>query len=291
MNSSGKTFISYLGYAGLGNRINTIISDLIIFNEIYTSVPKVFYWPLIKDRFEDIFQPIPGTTIVNSLDKNIYYHDAKKCKTKYYIRDPNGFILFKKDIHLLKNNKSYYTKFNGTLCYTYDRTPQTFINRYLKYIKMLKPQNDILKEVEKYWSNIGLTDNIVAVHIRQGDFNKHKDRKVDINKFLLKMKHIYSSEPNTIFYLSTDDDNLYTRISKLFPPDTVITYKHIYDDRKHSDFKTALICLLILSKPKRMILTNHSTYSQLAWWLGGCNASVDIISNSFQDNYDNVHNQ
>ena len=279
------SFISSLNYAGLGNRINTFISDLYIYDTLYTSLDKLFYWPIIKDNFDDLFKPISGITIVNQYNKQQFKIDAKVCIQNKYIRNPNGFIILTNEIDKLKTLKSYYSRFDKTIYYTYDRTPQFIIDRYLKYINMLIPKDYIQEIVNEYWKNVDNINNVVGVHIRQGDFNKHPERRVDVNRFVCKMKNIKTVKPKTVFYLSTDSKVLFRNIQKQFPQNSIITYDFPEDNKSHSDFKTALICLLILSKPKHLILTNYSTYSQLAWWLGGCKSKVDIITNEYQDNF------
>lgn len=278
-------FISSLNYAGLSNRLNTFISDLVIYDNVYPENEKLFLWTIIKDKFSDILIPPDNVLIIDNYDKKKYKIDSKVCENKYYIRNPNGFAILKTELDKIQNVKSYYSKFNKTLCYTYDRTPQYFINKYKKYVSQIKPTKDITDIVNKYWDKVGFNDNIVGVHIRQGDFEKHKERRVDINKFISKMTEIKTKNTKTVFYISTDNQSLIPFFEKKFTKDSVITFDHIQDNKSHSDFKTAFICLLILSKPKHLVLTNFSTYSQLAWWLGGCNAKVDIITNDYQDNY------
>lgn len=281
-------FISNLSYAGLCNRLNTLISDLMLYDTIYADHEKIVYWPVLKDSYADLFKPISGVDVVTSYDKNIYKCDAKIAENNIYVRNMNGFIIFKDEIEQIKNVHSFYSKFNGTLCYTYDRTPQYFIDKYRKYINLLIPTNEISEEVDKYWcalkSDMDIK-NLVGIHIRQGDFNKLVERRVDIDRFISKMKEIESKNKDTVFHLSTDNSNLYNEIKKKFPDGKIKQYEHTQDNRRHSDFKTALICLLILSKFNHLVLTNFSTYSQLAWWLGGCHATVDVISNKFQDKY------
>ena len=279
-------FISSLNYAGLGNRINTLISDIFIYDAIYPSNDKLIHWPIIKDKFEDLFEPIDGITFTDTYDKNKYKIDSKICNKKEYNRNPNGFLILKEDIEKLKNIKSYYVVFNQTIYYTYNNTPQFIIDRYLKYITKIVPKKNIRNEANNYWmkyKNMEM-DNIVGVHIRQGDFNKFIERKVDVDRFISKMKEIKIKNKKTVFYVSSDDRHIINRLTNIFSSESIITYEHTQDSKSHSDFKTALICLLILSKPKHLILTNYSTYSQLAWWLGGCQAKVDIITNEYQDN-------
>lgn len=281
-----KTFVSNLNYGGLGNRINTLVSDLMLYEKIYTSHPCLIYWPIIKDKYEDLFEPITDTTVIDMYNRKKHFVDAKVGETEQYMRNPNGFVILKSDIDKLYSIESYYRRFNGTIYYTYDRTPKYFIELYSKYLRMLVPKEDIRHTVDNYWKNVGYNERHVGVHIRQGDFNKHIDRKVDIKRFIKTMKEILDDCPQTVFYLSTDSEAIYKKIEHQFPEGKVITYKHKQDTKEHSDFRTALICLLILSKPKRLILTNFSTYSQLAWWFGGCEAKVDIITNEFQDTYE-----
>lgn len=278
-------FISSLNYAGLCNRLNTFISDLMLYDEVYISYDKRFWWPVINDNFSDILISPKDAIIEKTIDKTKFKIDSKVCDKPDYIRNPNGFVILKSELDKLKNVKSYYSKFDGTLCYTYDRTPQYFIDKYKQYISKIEPTKEITDIVTKYWDSVGLNENVVGVHIRQGDFEKHKERRVDINRFISKMKEIKSKNDKTVFYISTDNQKLIPQFEKIFSKESVLTYIHKQDTKVHSDFKTAFICLLILSKPKHLILTNFSTYSQLAWWLGGCEAKVDIITNEYQDNY------
>lgn len=294
MDKKDKQFVSYLKYAGLGNRINSLVGDLFLFDTYYSNSSKQFniYWPIIKDRFEELFDLVFENdkweiNVIDTIDKTKFFFDAKICENNKYIKNPNGFTTLISDRSLLQGINSYYHLFDNTIYYSYDKTPDIFIKRYLKYLNMLVPKKNITKIVNDYWNNVCANgysmNNIVGVHIRRGDFDKYKERRVDINRFINTMKQIKNNNPSVVFYLSTDCDKTYQLIENTFNSKNVITFEHAQDSKEHSDFKTALICLLILSKCKHLVLTNFSTYSQLAWWLGGCNASVDIITNQVQD--------
>ena len=54
-------------------------------------------------------------------------------------------------------------------------------------------------------------------------------------------------------------------------------------DRKSTEgIQDALIELLLLAKNKSLKASHLSTFSEMAWWLGGCQAAVEVIPITFK---------
>ena len=156
------------------------------------------------------------------------------------------------------------------------------IDIYLKYIGKLEISEEVLKKVESVSRNFN--DKTIGVHIRLGDFNKYVERKVEIDRFIARMIKLIREDVGHNFYISCDDPEMIKRLVSLFGEDIIHYFKHGYD-KNHSDYITAFVCILLLGKCRRLICTNMSTFSQLGWYFGGAKASVEVISNKYQEGY------
>lgn len=270
-------YISNLDYIALGNRLTVLISDMFLSEEYYKCDKFEIYWGKIKHNFNDLFEN--EFTVYNSQndigeisDKNTIFLN-RKYRCKNFKKELNGFIHLKNDN--LHDVYSYHYKFDHTLCYTYDRTPVELKERYLKQIKKLIIKKNIINQVQKICST--WKGDIVGVHIRLGDFKKYPDRVVKIEQFFMKMDKM---KDNT-FFISTDETSCIKKFIERYGSDRIFYRDHPYDERKN-DYISAFIDILLLAKCKRLILTNYSTYSQLAWYFGGCTEKFDIICNPKQ---------
>ena len=276
-------YISNLDHSALGNRLTILISDLYLCEEFYKADEFQIYWENIKTSFNKLFTnnfKIHNSyeSFKNLSEKYIFHH--RKDKINEYTKGLNGFVYLNKEKELLKNVYSYYYKFDHTLSYTYERTPKIFIDRFIKQIKKLKINKNLLKKVDQIsdeWKN----KNTVGVHIRLGDFNKYEDRKIDIKEFYNKMDELLKKDKSLSFYISTDENRIIPELQKKYGKDKIYFHDHQYD-KNRSDYETSFIGILLLAKCKTLILTNYSTYSQLAWYFGMCKAKVHIIQNPKQ---------
>lgn len=264
-------YVSNLDYGALGNRLTVLISDMFLAEEYYDCSKFEVYWGKLKHRFHDLFDNnYTEYNYTDQVGKNdrLFFRRGYKCKD--YRKELNGFVHLKSDD--LRDVYSYHYKFDHTLCYTYNRTPVKLRERYLRQIKRLIVRREIINEVERV-SSIW-RDNIVGVHIRLGDFKKYPDRVVRLEQFYRVMDEMKGCN----FFISTDEIGCIRELVKRYGSDRIFYHDHLYDEKKN-DYITAFVGILLLAKCKKLIVTNYSTYSQLAWYFGGCEATCNIVCN------------
>lgn len=244
--------------SGLCNRIKTLISALTVYDEIYTEVEgDAYIFPDIKLVNESINPIIDWRLKV--LPEEEHYIDQYK-----------------------------------TIDLLYEKTPQYFIDKYVKLIESLRIDSDILEYVTDFikdWDS-----DVLGVHIRtwHSDFPRNSWHhnsifENEIDKFP-ENKRIFlcSDNPETIKYFSNRyGDRIITHSQKLHS--SFLGQIHPYD-QYHNDVQLIVdgfIDCLLLSKCDNIIGTFCSTFTEVAWWFGGCKAKV-IIPEPL--NYDVTYN-
>lgn len=165
----------------------------------------------------------------------------------------------------------------------YQKIPTTMRQKYLDVLSTLQIQPVILDKVSSFWRDN--SPPTVSVHIRTWKTTADDPllkNSTQLCKFIECMK-TFSVE--TTFLVSSDSDDSITYMKQTFPG-RIIQYSRTtirHDSRTTREGQVEdFIELLLLSKSKVLIGTYGSTYSELAWWFGGCVATViipDILIN------------
>ena len=119
--------------------------------------------------------------------------------------------------------------------------------------------------------------NTVSVHIRSwADDDERKTNFHRLEKFIDETRKF---DDKTKFYLTSDSEDVKLRFKELYK-DRVLIYN------RKTDIKTSrgnsfgiqedFIEMLLLSKNDHIIGTYLSTFTEVAWWLGGAKAKVVV---------------
>lgn len=160
--------------------------------------------------------------------------------------------------------------------FAYQRIPEALKSLYSKLFAELLVPPEIAERVEKSASRF--TENTVSVQIRAWIDDSMRQRVLfDINKFTREMDRFPAG---TEFFLSTDSDRVEDYLLGKYPRRIMVHERSTY--RKGSRFVEAgvrddLVDLLLLAKNRHLIGSYISTFSEVAWWLGGCKADVVIV--------------
>lgn len=233
---------------GLSNRIKCILSALSLYDEVYTEV----------DADAQIFTSIKKIGV----SVNPYPVDWRL----KVMPDEEQYIETYKTIDLL-----------------YEKTPQYFIDKYLKNIEKLQINFDILNYVDNFtkdWNN-----DVVGVHIRTWHSDGHRASwhensifEEEMNKFPLTTKFFLCSDnPSTIeYFLNKYSGRIIANPQKLH--NSIIGQFHPFD-QYHNDVQLisdGFIDCLLLSKCDSIIGTWASTFTEVAWWFSKCKSKVII---------------
>ena len=159
----------------------------------------------------------------------------------------------------------------------YHRIPLAVRERYLPIFSTLVVNPNILVNVNKFEVEHMMGKNIVAVHLRTWKIDPYPGIRTDRTAHFIA--HMASFPLNTTFLLSADCEDAVGQIASRFLG-RVITYPRSVsrDEGRKSvsgqveDFTE----LLALSRAKTLLASDRSTYSELIWWFGGCQAEVIV---------------
>jgi hypothetical protein len=242
--------VTVVSHAGIGNRIKNIFSALSHNDTVYTLYDTVNY----------IFPSIP------KIDEpvNVYKENWR--------------------LHVEADEEQYCDEYK-TIDLLYEKTPAYFVEKYLKVIRNLQINSDILDYVNEFTED---WKDMVGVHIRSWYCEKHSLHSNEIFE-----KQIDALNPEKFFFCADNADVQQYFIDKY--GDRIVTYeREIFNNPKlaesgfHEDIQItsdAFIELLILSKCATIIGTYASSFDEVAWWFSGCKSKVIIPTPTNCDEY------
>jgi hypothetical protein len=271
---------------GISNRLK-IMSSLIRLAE-KTKSNFFFYWPknkLCNIAFKDLFQPI---------NKEINKKEAKKVlksKNKKYYEDELNFFDFpeKKKIIFsgwrfifrinepVPKSKDILFKGKKNLDYEFFNIPLNLRKDLNLVFQKFKPIPSLMSKINKFEKKENLSQTI-GIHMRRGDFKESQEVSSD-EKFLKKIEELLKISPKTRFFLCTDSKESEKIIRAKFGEKIIIYPKTNFDRLEKGFLKEGLIELFLLSKTKHIIGSYLSSFTEMAWWLGGCKAKIEILAN------------
>lgn len=262
-----KQYISFGPSAGICNRIKRLFSALRL--NVNLDEPLDFYWSqgeLTNHAFYELFtfdmfdfNEISCQLKVNKKDE---YDVAANIVWRLELKDgevPAGFTKsFKKD----DESKEY-------IDFEYNRIPRNAIEIYRPYFEALKPSEVVKKRI----SEVELPADCVSVHVRQGRYWNEYSRgnRDSVDAFIEAMRN-YSED--TCFFLAAANDEVAIKIKEAFPNRIVEL-----PNKNFTDAIDAVAELYLLGQTDELLATYGSTFSEVAWWLGGCKQRVTVIGN------------
>lgn len=260
--------------AGLGNRIKCMVSSI-------KKGGKYVYWPLNDAcgcEFKELFQ--------FSMTE-IYRSELDTSKVDAYSGDAE-----------INKSWKFINKNNFDLDFQYHKLTQSDINEFLPYFESIIPKQDIEDTVwafiNKYKESFDKGE-VIGVHIRKGDYKVSFDGRQYIStedKFIEKMICLLEVNPNYKFLLCTEDENTEDKFKEIFNKNTIIYFPKKFRGRNsNNSIKEAFVDILLLSKCPIIIGTFLSTFTEVAWWIGGCKAQVYIPGTEDREAVDKVFKQ
>lgn len=257
--------IHIIPIGGLCNRMRAMASGIFLAQKFH--LPATIYWNNasgLKADFQDLFQPIslPNVAIVEN--KNWIYNVLN---TKgYLLRLP--FLHFKGKV--LYNFSSYEKG---------DITPHINLNdkrdlllvtcftmcEHYPLRELFVPQPEIRERIEEITGKF--TENTVGVHIRRTD-NYESIRRSPLNLFFEHLEAEIRNDENVMFYVATDSEEVKNDLKQRFPGH-ILTCDDKADRESLEGMKFAVVDFFCLSKTRKIIGSDFSSYSQLAAEIGG----------------------
>lgn len=282
-----KKIVSF-NLGGISNRVKCLVS----MQRLAEKRDRGLYLYWIKnntcganfsDLFENTFQEIDKEDLkmINKKDIKLYgdnIADMPDPSNKYLFSDTCRFICLPGEV---QDNfaKILPTTKGNNIDFEFERIPEKLRKEILKYLRNIKPKKSIKNFVDNFSKKYNLK-NAIGIHIRRDDFVMGVDGlgKVSTNgKFIIKIKEILIKNPNTMFFLCTDCQKTEDQFKNKFKNKIIIFEKKNRDRTSVVNTQEGLIDLLLLSKTKQIIGTYGSTFTELAWWFGGCMADIYMV--------------
>jgi hypothetical protein len=247
---------------GLCNRLKTVASAMRLCDE--RRRPRlVIRWPVDSDcgcRFARLFD--------NSFEvaPSIPRSDVPDYWRLWIAGDdlPNGFA-----------SHHYQAPDGRSIDLEYERIPERLQRIYARHFGALSPLPAIRERVEVVAA--GLPGEAVGVHVRRGDFRRPYRPAQNDGQFFAAMDAVLRDRPGTRFVLATDSEETERLFVERYRVRIVCHPKRTRARDQEEAIQDALIDLLLLARCPVLIGTYSSTFSEVAWWIGGCRARVTMI--------------
>ena len=188
---------------------------------------------------------------------------------------------------LVDENEEHYIENLKTIDFLYNKVPQYFIDKYVPIFEKFKLKPDlqnIVDEITRDWDK----DNMVGINIRSWlppIDNCGRSVWVDFEGFETEVQKLDSTQK---FFFSSDNIDI-NNYYKLKYPDQIITLSRTVNTIANDGFvddvqqtKEAFLEMYLLSQCRKKIVCSFgSTFSESAWWLGGCKA--EVVTPTFWD--------
>ncbi|MEK6850858.1 MAG: alpha-1,2-fucosyltransferase [Nanoarchaeota archaeon] len=273
---------------GISNKIKSILSAL-RFSDHF-SQKFLLYWPnnfMCPMEFSDLFETKVSRLSEKEWDSIRKKGNAANCtnysdfinnKDKSSIFNTWRLLTFPSD--LPKNFAKVLPDDSGkNIDLEFERIPSALREEYLKYVRKLRPSKAIINAVNKFIKKNDIK-KAIGVHIRRGDFVNYWDGRDKVSsdeKYFKKMSGVILKNPRTKFFLTTDSMETQKKFVEKFGKSIIISPNKNFNRGTKKATKDALVDLFILSKTKKIFGAYLSTFTEMAWWFGGCKQKVEII--------------
>lgn len=276
---------------GLANRLRTLNSfyNFAIKNNKIICVCWESGEGWSNEKFQDLFEEVPDIKFISTREYNQQSQKFFNLEKFVYKDDknPNNYILKIPSYEVIDKIKK------NSFCYFGDSCLEYMFEKYFLeediFLKKLKPKSIIQYKINECLKSFN--ENTIGVHIRRGDawnspwksyFQASSDSafEIAIDKELLKNK-------NTKIFLSTDCKKTKNYFCRLYPNKIIVNNKKFFKSENYKKFKPyqdeAVVDLFLLSKTKKIIGSNWSSFSSLSSKINNKPFEIAKIENKIQE--------
>jgi len=150
----------------------------------------------------------------------------------------------------------------------YERTPPQFIERYRPFFARLKPTPAVAARIAEV--DVGLQD--VCVQIRNTVDPKDHARVPQLDELVERLR---AYPERTRFFISALD----SRFSRVLT-DALGERAFELPSKNYRSMIDATADMFLLGRGTELLVSDGSTFGEVAWWLGGCQARVVRLQSS-----------
>tara|TARA_B100000029_G_scaffold428764_1_gene438822 strand:+ start:2228 stop:3115 length:888 start_codon:yes stop_codon:yes gene_type:complete len=162
----------------------------------------------------------------------------------------------------------------------YERIPAVIRNYYVPFFKQIQVKPEILKQADS-WSKKNLDANVIGVQVRTWRDYQRRYRKYYIPSKKRLRTLLDKSKNDARFLVVSDSDEVTPWLSEIYGSNRILQFprrtKRAESYASVDGITEDLIDLVLLSKTEQIFASYLSTFSEVAWWMGGARAKVSVF--------------
>lgn len=258
----------YADYYGLGNRIKGLANFYALGYRRFLVLWNTECW--VTERWDCLFE-LRGTSVCVVHPGSVFYPLLKFFFRRFMpvgiVRDETPFWSFILPPPLQRDEFRHVWHFSEVPSYSVDwwfnRVPDDVRAYYREYFNALTPSSFVLNRIQ------GWHMNAIGVQIRNTNLAADKKDVASIESIFRTME---SFPQDRKFFVSC----MTREVSKLLHErfgDRVVEL----ENKDYSSMIDAVADMWILGHCPEMIVSPESTFSEVAWWWGGCQSRVTMV--------------
>jgi hypothetical protein len=161
----------------------------------------------------------------------------------------------------------------------YERIPEHFRALYGGLFRRIAVRPELVSAANA-WAAANLDDAVVGVQVRTWRDDARRHRKYHVPS-LRRLTRLLDSAPSARFLVVSDSDDVPPMLEERYGARRVLGYART-TPRADSwltprGIQEDLIDMLLLARTQRLFASYLSTFSEVAWWLGGTKARVSVF--------------
>ncbi len=162
----------------------------------------------------------------------------------------------------------------------YERIPEYFRTLYTDLFRRVIVRPEIASAAAE-WAAAHVDANVVGVQVRTWRDDARRHRKYHLPALRRLTRMLDAAGPDVRFLVVSDSDDVAPTLAERFGARRVLCYPRT-TSRADSwltprGITEDLIDMLVLARTPRLCASYLSTFSEVAWWLGGTKARVDVF--------------
>jgi hypothetical protein len=161
----------------------------------------------------------------------------------------------------------------------YERIPQYFRELYGELFSRIAVRPEIAGAASE-WAAANLDGGVVGVQVRTWRDDPRRYRKYHVPS-LRRLRRLLDSAPSARFLVVSDSDDIAPMLAERYGTGRILGYPRT-TPRANSwltplGIQEDLVDMLLLARTQRLLASYLSTFSEVAWWLGGATARVSVF--------------
>jgi hypothetical protein len=159
----------------------------------------------------------------------------------------------------------------------YERIPGYFRELYCPLFQKIQVQPALLRQA-KEWAAMHLDKKIIGVQVRTWRDAARRHKKYHKSSMKRLARLMDKAGPGARFLVVSDSDDIIPFFKEKYGAGIILHFPR--ETRRHESWQTPagigedLIDMLLLARCGRIYASYLSTFSEVAWWLGGASARV-----------------